>query len=115
RFQAVQVLDGIDPLEAERALVADRGNVVDGGKGPGALVRFGDVGVEQGQVELHVQRFLVKLARQVHARFRRVDVLVEVQDQVVGNDRVAGGEKGDQALDEVAVGGGHFGVEVVRV
>jgi hypothetical protein len=27
-----------------------------------------------GQVELHVQRFLVQLPRQVHARFRRVDV-----------------------------------------
>ena len=41
----------------------------------------GDVGVEEGQVELHVQRLLVELARQVHARLGGVEVPVEVEDQ----------------------------------
>ena len=64
-----------------------------------ALVRIGHVGVEQRQVELHVQRFLVELARQVHARLGRVDVLVEVEHEVVRDDRVAGREERDEPLD----------------
>jgi hypothetical protein len=40
-------------------------------------------------------------------RFRRVDVLVEIQHQVVSHDAVAGGEKRDQPLDEVPLGGLH--------
>ena len=70
-------------------------------------LRIGHVGVEQRQVELHVQRFLVQLPRQVHARFGRVDVLVQVEHQVVGDDRIAGGEERDQALDQVPLGRRH--------
>ena len=54
-----------------------------GGERLVALRRVGHVGVEQRQVELHVQRFFVELARQVHPRFGRVDVLVQVEHQVV--------------------------------
>ncbi len=66
--------------------------------------RIGHVGVEQREVELDVQRFFIQLARQVHARFGRVDVLVEIQHQVVGDDRITGREERDQALDHVALG-----------
>ena len=68
------------------------------------LVLVGDVGVEQRQVELDVHGLLEQLARQVHARLRGVDVLVEVQHQVVRDDRVAGREERDQALDQVPLG-----------
>ena len=112
RFQPVQVLDRVDPLEAERALLADRGNRLDRRERRVALGRVGDVGVEQGEVELHVQRFLVQLARQVHARLGRVDVLVQVEHQVVRHDGVAGGEKRHQPLDQVAVRGRHLRAEV---
>ena len=115
RFQPVQVLDRVDPLEAELAFLADRRNGLDRRERLVALGRIGDVGVEQGEVELHVQRFLVELARQVHARFGRVDVLVQIQHQVVRDDGVAGGEERHQPLDQVALGGGHLRAEVADV
>ena len=80
-----------------------------------ALLRVGDVGVEQRQVELDVQRLFVELARQVHPRLGRVDVLVEIEDEVVRDDRVAGREEGDEALDEVALGVGHLLLQVADV
>ena len=55
----------------------DRGNVVDGREGRCSLRRIGNVGVEQRQIELNVQRLFIELARQVHPGFRRVDVLVQ--------------------------------------
>ena len=70
----------------------------------GALVLVGDVGVEQRQVELDVQRLFVQLARQEHAGLGRVDVLVEVEHEVVRHDRVAGGEERDEAVDQVPLG-----------
>jgi two-component system LytT family response regulator len=115
RLQSLQVLDRVDPLEAELALGADRGDVLDRRKRLVALGRVRNVGVEQGEVELHMQRLLVKLARQIHARFGRVDVLVQVQHQVVRHDGVAGGEERHQAMDQVTIGGGHLRREVVRV
>ena len=42
-----------------------------------------------------------QLARQIHARLRRVDVLVQIQHQVVADNRVAGGKESDEALDQV--------------
>src|SRR3546814_9361583 len=45
-----------DPLEAELGLAPDRRAVLGRGEFPGAFVRVRQVGVEQGQVELHVQR-----------------------------------------------------------
>jgi len=59
-----------------------------------------------------VQRFFVELARQVHARFRGIEVLVQVQHQVVRHDRVAGGEERDQAMDQVLIGRRHLLVQV---
>ncbi|GAA3312017.1 hypothetical protein GCM10020219_020980 [Nonomuraea dietziae] len=64
-LQAAQVGEGVDPAEAELRLVADGGDVVDGGEGLDALVGVGQVGVEQRQVELHVHRLLEQLPRQV--------------------------------------------------
>ena len=64
-----------------------------------AFVHVGDVVVEQRQVELHVQRLFVQLARQVHPGFGRVDVLVEVEHEVVRHDRVAGGEERHEPAD----------------
>src|SRR5690606_27543717 len=45
----------------------------------------------------------------------RIEVLVEVQHQDVGDDRIARGEERDQAVDQVPVGGGHLVVQVGNV
>ncbi len=68
---------------------------------------IGHVGVEQRQVELDVQRLFEQLARQIHPRLGCVEVAVEIEDQVVRDDRVAGGEERDEPLDQVALRGGH--------
>ena len=69
---------------------------------PLLLVRH--VGVEQVEVELHVHGLLEQLPGQVQPAFRGVDVLVQVEDEVVGHDRVAGGEERDQPGDQVPLG-----------
>src|SRR5690606_13835166 len=43
------------------------------------------------------------------------DVLVQVQHEVVGHDRIAGGEERDQALDQVALGWRHLPSQVTDV
>ena len=101
---AASSLDRVDPAHAELGLAPDRRDVLDRRERPLALLGIGHVGVEQRQVELDVQRLLVELARQVHARLGRVDVLVEVEHQVVRDDRVAGREERDQPLDQVPLG-----------
>jgi hypothetical protein len=65
------------------------------------LVRIGQVGVQQGQVELDVHRLLEQVPGQVQPRLRGVDVPVQVEHQVVGDDRVAGGEERDQPVHQV--------------
>ena len=95
---------GVDPAEAEVRLVLDRRDVVDGREGLVPLALVGHVGVEQRQVELHVHRLLEQLPGQVQPAFRGVDVLVEVEHEVVRDDRVAGGEERDEPADEVALG-----------
>ena len=42
-------------------------------------------------------------------------MLVEVEDQVVGHDRVAGGEEGHQAVDQVLLGRHELAVEIGQV
>ena len=115
RLEAVDVLDRVDPLEAELALLADRRNAFDRCERLVALGRLRNIGVEQREVELHVQCFLIQLAREVHACFGRIHVLVQVQHQVVRHDRVAGGEERDQTMDQVAIRVGHLLVEVRRI
>ena len=102
--QLVEVADRVHPLEAELGLGADRRDRLDGREGLGPLVVVGQVGVEQRQVELHVQRLLVQLAGQEQPGLGGVDVLVQVEHEVVGDDRVAGGEEGDEPADEVPLG-----------
>lgn len=48
--------------------------------------------------------FLVELAAQIQPGLGRVDVLVEAEHEVVGNDRVAGGEERHEASDQVGLG-----------
>ena len=81
----------------------------DGGerRGPLGLVRH--VGVQQGQVELHVHGFLEQLPGEVEPALGRVDVLVEVQHQVVRDDRVPGGEERDEPAHQVPLGAGQPG------
>ena len=90
--------------EAEVGLGLDRGDVVDRRERLVPLGLVGDVGVEQGQVELHVHRLLEQLPREVEPALGGVDVLVEVEHQVVRHDRVAGREEGDQPRDQVPLG-----------
>ena len=102
--QLVELADRVHPLEAELGLGPDRRDRLDGGERLGPLVVVGQVGVEQRQVELHVQRLLEQLAGQEQPGLGGVDVLVQVEHEVVGDDRVAGGEEGDEAADQVALG-----------
>ena len=99
--QLVELLDGVHPLHAELRLLGDGRDVLDRGEGGCARVGIGDVVVEQRQVELDVHRLFKELAREIQARFGRVDVLVEIEHEVVRDDGVAGGEEGDEALDEM--------------
>ena len=108
RVERDRGLDRVQPAHTELGLAADGRDVLDRRERPVALLGVGDVRVEQGQIELDVQRLLVELARQVHARLGGVEVLVEVQHEVVGDDGVAGGEEGDQPLHEVALGVRHL-------
>ena len=89
------------------ALRADRGNVLDGGKGLRAALVIRHVVIEQRQVELDVQRFLVELAREIHARLRRIDVPIQADHEVVRDDRIAGGKESHQPLDEMPIRGRH--------
>ncbi len=111
----LQALDRVDPLEAELGLGADRRDVLDGGERRFPLGHVGDVVVEQREVELHVQRLFVELARQVHPCFGGVDVLVQVEHQVVRHDGVAGGEERHQSPDEVLLGGHQLALQVDEV
>src|SRR5690606_17733684 len=99
--QPIQIAQRVDPPEAELRLVADGRDVLDGGERLGPLLGIGQVRVEQGQVELDVHRLLEQLPAQVEPRLGGVDVLVEVEHEVVGHDRVAGGEERDQPVDQV--------------
>jgi hypothetical protein len=114
-LEALEALDRIDPPETERRLRSYRRDVLDRGEGARALRGVRDVRVEEREVELHVQRLLVELTRQVHPRLGGVDVLVEIEDEVVRDDGVAGGEERDQPVDQVAFGVGHLLLEVADV
>ena len=105
----------VQPAHAELRLAPDGRDVLDRGERLEALLRVRHVRVEQRQVELHVQRLLVELARQVHARLGRVHVLVEAQHHVVGDDRVARREERDQAPDEVPLALRHSLLQVGHV
>ena len=62
-----------------------------------------------------MQRFFVQLPRQVHPRLGRIDVFVEIQHEIVGDDAVAGGEERDQAFDQMPVGGRQFVLQIVEI
>ena len=68
---------------------------------------IGHVVIEKGQIKLDVQGFFVQLAGEIHARLGRVDVPVQAEDQVVRHDRIAGGEKRHQTLDEMSISRAH--------
>src|SRR5438876_569284 len=76
------LLHRVHPLEAELRFFLDGGDVVDRGKSLFPLRRIRDVGVEQSQVELNVQGLFVQLPGKVHPRFGRIDVLVQIQNQI---------------------------------
>ena len=63
-FELADYRRAAHPLEAELSLRSDRRDVLDGSEAPGPFGGIGDVVVEQRQVELHVQRLFVELARQ---------------------------------------------------
>jgi hypothetical protein len=69
----------------EVGLGADGRDVLHGRERAVSVVGVGHVGVEQREIELHVQGFFVELPRQVHARFGGVEVPVEREHQVVGD------------------------------
>jgi hypothetical protein len=105
----------VHPAQAELGLGPDRRDVLDGGERLLALGHVRQVGVQERQVELDVQRLLVELAAQVEAGLGRVHVAVEVEHHVVGHDRVAGGEERHQAVDEVPLGGVELAGQVQQV
>jgi len=113
--QLIERPHAVHPAETEVGLGGNGGNVLDGRERRRSLVEVGDVVVEQRQVELHVQRFLVQLPAQIHTSLRAVDVLVQVQHQVVSDDRVTGGEECHEPVDEVPLGGRQLAIEVDNV
>ena len=113
--QLVEAADRVHPLEAELGLGPDRRDVLDRRERLGPLVVVGQVVVEQRQVELDVQRLLVQLAGQEQPGLGGVDVLVQVEHEVVGDDRVAGGEERDEPADEVPLGRASACVQVDEV
>jgi hypothetical protein len=114
-LQVIELLNGVHPAHAEIGLLVNRRNVLHGGEGGGALVGIRDVVVQQREVELHVHSLFKQLAREIETSFRRIDVLVEIQHQVVGDDGVTGGEEGDQALDKVNLGRGELAAQIDQV
>jgi hypothetical protein len=62
-----------------------------------------------------VHGFFKQLAREVEARHRRVDVFVEVEDEVVGDDGITCREEGYETLDDVDLGRGDLRFEVCEV
>ncbi len=105
RLETFERGERVDPPEAESRLGPYGGDVLDGRECLGALVLVGQVSIEQRQVELHVHCLFEKLPGQVEPGFGRVDVLVQVEHQVVGHDRVTGGEESNQPFDESLLGG----------
>ncbi len=100
-LQRVEVVDRVHVLEAELRLLVDGGDVLHRVEGRRPVLGIGQVGVEQRQVELDVHGLLEQLPGQVEPGLGGVDVLVEAQHHVVGDDRVTGGEEGDQTADHV--------------
>ena len=63
---------------------------------------IGNIRIEQREVELNVQRFFIQLPRQIHAcASGGIDVLVEIEHKIVRDNRVAGCEERDEAIDQV--------------
>ena len=80
------------------------GIVLNRGERFGALLRIGHISVEQRQIELNVQRLFIELPRKIHAGFRRIDVLVQIQHEIIANDAVARCEEGHQPFDQMLLG-----------
>ncbi len=114
-LDAIKRLQVLDPAKTEIRLRLDAGDVLHRRERFRALGRIRQIGIEQGEVELHVQGFLVELPRQVHARFRRIDVPVEVQNEIVRHDRIAGGEEGHQPLHQMTLRRAELGREVLHI
>ena len=93
RLESADVFERIHPSEAELALAFDRRDVLDRRERKVPFGFVGQVGVEQCQVELDVHRFFEQLSGEVQAGFGCVHVLIQVQYQVVRDDRVASGEE----------------------
>ena len=74
------------PTETELGLGLDRRDVLDCRERLGPLLGIAHVGVQERQVKLDVLGFLEQLARQEQPGFGRIYVLVQVEDQVVGDD-----------------------------
>ncbi len=62
-----------------------------------------------------MQRFLEQLPGQVHPRFGSVDVPVQADHQVVGNDGITGREEGHQTLDQMPLRRRHALLQMAQV
>ncbi len=62
-----------------------------------------------------MKRLFVELPGQIHACFGGIDVLVEIKNQVIGNNGIAGCEESDQPIDQVTFGGGHLRIQITDV
>ncbi len=102
--QFAQLVDRVHPAEAELGLAPDGADVLHRRERLRPLGLVGHIGVQQRQVELHVDGFLEELPGQVQPPFRRVDVLIQIQHEVVRHDGVTGGKERDKPGNEVAFG-----------
>ena len=106
RLEPVELEDRVDPPEAELGLGRIDGMFSTAANASCRSLLVGQVGVEQGQVELDVHGLLEQLPRQVEPGLGGVDVLVEVEHEVVGDDRVAGREERHEPADRCCSAGG---------
>ena len=104
-FELIQFLNRIHPLHAELRFLRDGRNILNRRERSSTFVGIGHVVVQQRQIELHMHRLFIELARKIQPGFGRVDVLVEVQHQVVRDDRIARRKERHEPLDQMHLGG----------
>jgi hypothetical protein len=55
-----------------------------------------------------MKSFFIQLTGQIHPSFRRVDMFVEIKDQIIGNDGISCGKKSYKPIYQMPFAGIHF-------
>src|SRR6266702_1278920 len=85
-LELIEFLNGVHPLHAEVCFLCNGRDLLDGGKRGCALVRLGNIIVKQGEIEMYMHCLFEELARKIEPGLGRVDVPVEIENEVIRND-----------------------------